>query len=66
MKALIIDTETTGTIDDPICYDIGFAVIDENGTTYEKVHSLQLMFFLMMNLCQTHTSKKKFHSIGKI
>lgn len=36
MKALIIDTETTGTIDDPICYDIGFAVIDENGTTYEK------------------------------
>lgn len=36
MKALIIDTETTGTIDDPICYDIGFAIIDENGTTYEK------------------------------
>lgn len=36
MKALIIDTETTGTIEDPICYDIGFAVIDENGTTYEK------------------------------
>ena len=36
MKALIIDTETTGTIEDPICYDIGFAVIDENGTAYEK------------------------------
>ena len=36
MKALIIDTETTGTIEDPICYDIGFAVIDENGITYEK------------------------------
>lgn len=31
---LIIDTETTNTLDDPICYDIGFAVINESGKVY--------------------------------
>lgn len=34
-KFLMIDTETTNSIDDPICYDIGFAVIDAEGTVYE-------------------------------
>lgn len=34
-KYLMIDTETTNSIDDPICYDIGFAVIDAEGTIYE-------------------------------
>ena len=34
-KFLMIDTETTNSIDDPICYDIGFAVIDAEGTIYE-------------------------------
>lgn len=28
MKVIVLDTETTNTIDDPICYDIGWAVID--------------------------------------
>ncbi len=35
-KYLIIDTETTNSIDDPIVYDIGFAVIDKEGTVYES------------------------------
>lgn len=34
-KFLMIDTETTNSIDDPICYDIGFAVIDAEDTIYE-------------------------------
>ena len=35
-KYLMIDTETTNSIDDPICYDIGFAVIDAEGNVYEQ------------------------------
>lgn len=35
-KFLVIDTETTNSIDDPICYDIGFAVIDRKGNVYES------------------------------
>lgn len=35
-KYLIIDTETTNSLDDPICYDIGFAVIDKNANVYES------------------------------
>ena len=32
---LVIDTETTNSIDDPFCYDIGFAVVDAYGKVYE-------------------------------
>ena len=31
----MIDTETTNNIDDPIVYDIGFAVVDRTGKVYE-------------------------------
>lgn len=34
-KFLVIDTETTNSIDDPFCYDVGFAVVDAFGTVYE-------------------------------
>lgn len=32
----MFDTETTNDIDDPICYDFGFSVIDEKGKVYEQ------------------------------
>lgn len=35
-KILIIDTETTNTIDDALTYDIGFIVADYNGKIYSK------------------------------
>lgn len=35
-KFLVIDTETTNSLDDPIVYDIGFAVIDKDGKVYES------------------------------
>lgn len=35
-KFIIIDTETTNDIECPLCYDIGFAVIDKKGRIYEK------------------------------
>ena len=34
-KYIVLDTETTNSLDDPIAYDIGFAVIDINGKVYE-------------------------------
>lgn len=34
-KIIVIDTETANTIDDPFCYDVGFAVIDRAGKVYE-------------------------------
>jgi DNA polymerase III epsilon subunit-like protein len=35
-KFLVIDTETTNSVDDPFCYDVGFAVVDAVGTVYES------------------------------
>lgn len=35
-KFIVIDTETTNSIDDPIVYDIGFAVVDAKGKVYEQ------------------------------
>lgn len=34
-KFLIIDTETANSVENPLVYDIGFAVADNNGTIYE-------------------------------
>ena len=31
----MLDTETTNSLDDPICYDVGFAVVDKEGSIYE-------------------------------
>ena len=31
----MLDTETTNSLDDPICYDVGFAVVDKEGAIYE-------------------------------
>ena len=33
---IVVDTETTNSIDDPLCYDVGFAVIDNTGHVYES------------------------------
>ena len=34
-KYIVLDTETTNSLDDPIVYDIGWAVVDGNGEVYE-------------------------------
>lgn len=34
-KYIMLDTETTNSLDDPICYDVGFAVVDKDGAIYE-------------------------------
>lgn len=32
---IVLDTETTNSLDDPFCYDIGWAVVDRNGKVYQ-------------------------------
>jgi len=36
MYYIMLDTETANDIESPFVYDVGFAVIDENGNFYEK------------------------------
>ena len=33
---LIIDTETTGEITKPLCYDVGYAICNEKGEIFER------------------------------
>ena len=35
-KFIVVDTETTNSLDDPIVYDVGFAVVDAEGNVYEQ------------------------------
>ena len=30
MNYIVLDTETTNGFDDPFCYDVGYAVLNEN------------------------------------
>jgi len=45
-KFIVVDTETTNSIDDPICYDIGFAVIDKFGKVYDQYSYVVAEVFL--------------------
>ena len=45
-KIIVVDTETTNSIDDPICYDVGFAVVDAFGNVYEKFSFVVAEVFL--------------------
>lgn len=35
-KVIVLDIETTNSVDDPIAYDVGFSVIDKDGKMYES------------------------------
>lgn len=39
MKVIVIDTETTNSIEEPLCYDIGWAVIDTETSEVIKTES---------------------------
>lgn len=45
-RFIVIDTETTNSIDDPICYDVGFAVVDILGNVYENYSFVVADIFL--------------------
>lgn len=35
-RILILDTETTNSLDDPLCYDVGYEVFDLEGNLYDR------------------------------
>ena len=51
---LIFDTETANTMDDPLVYDIGFAIIDKKGKVYEsRSYVIYEVFCGMRDLMKT-------------
>ena len=52
-KYIVLDTETTNSLDDPITYDIGWAVIDENGEVYETASYVVAAVFLDKELMES-------------
>lgn len=63
---IVFDTETANGLDDPIMYDLGFAVIDKKGTVYES-HSLIIreVFFGMKDLMQSAYYAEKIPNYEK-
>lgn len=45
-KYIVLDTETTNSLDDALVYDLGFAVVDDNGNVYEKYSFVIAEIFL--------------------
>lgn len=53
MYFIILDTETTNTIEEPIAYDLGFSVIDETGKAYESFSFVIADVFLDKKLMES-------------
>ena len=51
-RFIVVDTETTNSLDDPICYDVGFAVVDILGNVYEAYSFVVADVFLDKDLMQ--------------
>jgi DNA polymerase III epsilon subunit-like protein len=58
-KFIVIDTETTNDMDFPLCYDIGFAVIDKKGRVYEKYSFVVAEIFFDKELMEVAYFKDK-------
>lgn len=60
MKVIVIDTETTNSLDDPICYDCGFSIIDKNtAKVFDKRSYVIADVFLDKSLMETAYFKDK-------
>ena len=53
MKSLVVDVESTNSLDDPFTYDIGFAVVDDEGNVYEKYSYVVADIFLDKELMKS-------------
>jgi DNA polymerase III epsilon subunit-like protein len=53
MYFIILDTETTNTVEEPLMYDLGFSVIDETGKAYESFSFVIADVFLDKELMQS-------------
>lgn len=49
-RFIVVDTETTNSLDEPICYDVGFAVVDRFGAVYERFSFVVAETFLDRDL----------------
>lgn len=58
-KIIVLDTETTNSLDDPICYDIGFIVCDLEGTIYSKHSFVNADVFCNKELMESAFFKDK-------
>ena len=52
-KVIVLDTETTNSIEDPIAYDLGFAVVDLDGKIYEEYSFVIADVFLDKDLMES-------------
>lgn len=59
MNYLMLDTETTNDIDCPLCYDVGFSVINDEGKTLEKHSYVVADIFLDKDLMSVAYFKDK-------
>jgi hypothetical protein len=59
MNYLMLDTETTNDIDCPLCYDVGFSVINDEGKTLEKHSYVVADIFLDKDLMDVAYFKDK-------
>jgi hypothetical protein len=59
MNYLMLDTETTNMIDCPLCYDVGFSVINDEGKTLEKHSYVVADIFLDKDLMDVAYFKDK-------
>lgn len=52
-RIMMIDTETTNSLDDPVVYDVGFQVFDLEGNTYESCSMINTEVFNDPSLMST-------------
>ena len=63
---MVLDTETANGLDDPLVYDIGFAIVDKKGQVYlEKSFVIYDTFVLMKDLMQTAYYSEKIPQYEK-
>lgn len=61
-KFIVLDTETTNSLDDPIVYDFGWAVVDKTGKVYETYSFVVADIFLDEELMESAYFKEKISS----
>ena len=56
---VVLDTETTNSIDDPLAYDVGFAVVNDEGRVFEAYSFVVAEVFLDEELMESAYFKEK-------
>ena len=56
---VVLDTETTNSIDDPLAYDIGFAVVNDEGRVFEAYSFVVAEVFFDKELMESAYFKEK-------